>query len=267
MEISGIRVDISIGNYETFGAPRWWIDSERHMPLNRAGITLPDPEGTLGQTIKKGAAVEFSLGYRDQAPMIWTGTVTGTRPGETRDELEILAADKSLALTTTTICQGWQDETPEAIIRYAVRQSGLAVGKIDSPGVTIPRFAAATIPVWHVARNLAQSCHRAFGMDMKKWALWLGSEGVNWGDHDEPGSVPIIALGEGLIDHQPSADGNGLSLVETFLLPDLMHSRQFRLLDGYRGIDSRFRALRVRHEGSPDRARTFLWYGVEHGRL
>jgi hypothetical protein len=269
MEIAGINIRIRLGGREVQRAPRWWIDSERHAPLGRAGVTLPDPGGEIFRGGVLGAALEIRLGYRGRVPATWSGTVTGICPGRTRDQVEIVAVDGAVLLSRVRILQSWENETPEAIIAWSVRQAGLPVGRIDRPGVILPRFAASHVPVWQVARQAAHSCQGAFDLDMRRWALWRGADGaVHWGDFDEPGAVPAIATGAGLIGHAPVTDASaGLSRVESFLLPDLRHSRLFRLRDVRRGVDGSYRALRVRHEGEPDKARTHIWYGDEHGRF
>lgn len=265
MEISGVRVDITIGELEVFRAPSWWIESLRHYPLGRAGITLPDPTGELYQSIKPNDPVSISLGYRNQAPVTWSGTVAIRFPGQTADQLEIRCIDGSRPLTEIRVKQSWENETPEALIAWAIRQTGLNVGRIGATGMVLPRISAANIPVWQLIRQVKQSCREAFDLDMSKWALWLGKNGVNWGDFDEPGDTVSIATAENLIDHEPNDFYSGMGKIETYLLADLYHSRLIRLVDDTRNIDSVHRAIRVRHEGTPDRVRTFAWYGVEHG--
>ena len=265
MEIHGINIDITIGNLEVYRAPHWWIESVRHFPLGRAGITLPDPNGELYQTVKIGDDVTISLGYRNQAPTTWSGTVSSRYPGETSDQLEIRAVDGSLPLTKTAILQSWENETPEALISWAIRQSGLPVGRVGETGMVLPRVSAGNIPVWQLVQQVRGTCRAAFDLDMDKWALWLGRDGVNWGDFDEPGDTVTIATSANLIKHSPVDCTTGMSLIETYLLADLSHSRLVRLQDDRRGIDTVHRALRVRHEGIPERVRTFIWYGVEHG--
>lgn len=259
-EISAIRIDIRIGALEVQRAPAWWLESLRGFPLGRAGITLPDPEGELAETIRSGDAVTLEIGYRGDATVTWNGTVQMVYPGETRDELEIRAVDIAQPLTATRIVQSWENETPEAIVAWATRQTGLPLGTIEPTGVTIPRVVASDIPVWQLVRQVAQTCREAFGLDMDGWAYWLGRDGVNWGDFDEPGSIPTIATMAGLIDHHPAGGNNALSMIETWLLAELSHSRRVHLQDDKRGIATELRAQRVRHEGTPDRARTFIWY-------
>lgn len=265
MEISGVRIDITIGDLEIYRSPRWWIESLRHFPLGRAGITLPDPDGELYQTIKTGDAVTITLGYRNQVPTTWNGTVSSISPGETYDQVEIRAVDGSLPLAKTLILQSWENETPEAIIKWAIQQAGLQVGKIGETGMILPRASAGNIPVWQLIQQIKQSCREAFDLDMSSWALWLGKDGINWGDSDEPGDTVTIASSANLINHKPVDSITGMSQIETYLLADLTHSRLIRLQDDRRSIDKVHRALRVRHEGTPDRVRTFVWYGVEHG--
>ncbi|MDD2853869.1 MAG: hypothetical protein PHY09_18430 [Desulfuromonadaceae bacterium] len=265
MELSGLHLQITIGNYKITRCPRWWIESLRHFPLGRAGVTLPDPDGELYTAITEDEPVVITFGYRDQAPVEWRGTVARRYPGETADQLEIRAIDQSKPLSTVNIKQAWENETPEAIVAFAIRQAGLKVGKIGETGMVLPRFSAATIPVWQLIQQVKQSCREAFALDMSQWALWLGKDGVNWGDFDEPGDVVTIATFENLIQHSPTDWTSGMSLVETFLTPDLSHSRLIHLKDERRQVDATHRALRVRHEGTPDKIRTFVWYGRENG--
>jgi hypothetical protein len=267
MEISGLNIRIILAGREVLRAPRWWIASERHAPLGRAGVTLPDPIGEIWRTVTEGDSLEIRLGYRDRTPSTWTGTVVGRNPGRTKDQVEVVAVDGAAPLARTRITQSWENESPSAIIAWAVRRAGLPVGRIGNVGMVLPRFVASDIPVWQVARQAAHSCQNAFDLDMRRWALWRGTDGtVNWGDFNEPGPVPEIATAVGLIRHTPALfPQSGLSRVETFLLPEMTHSRLFWLRDSRRGIDGTFRALRVLHEGEPDKVRTHIWHGEEHG--
>ncbi|PKN67192.1 MAG: hypothetical protein CVU57_04365 [Deltaproteobacteria bacterium HGW-Deltaproteobacteria-15] len=265
--ITGIRIHCFIGGMELLRAPRIWIESERHKALSRAGITLPDPKGEIWRMVSTGGPVEIRYGYRDDDPATWKGTVAWKRPG-TEDQVEIGAVGVELPLSATRITQAWENETPEAIIRWAVGRAGMAAGRIDSPGVVFPRFVASNINVWQTARQCAHTCQRSFGLDMSRWALWAGADGaVNWGDFDEPGLRPRVATGAGLINHSPATDAYGRSIVETFLIAGFMHSQIFRLLDTRRDIDDELRALRVRHELNERSVRTFIRYGDEHERF
>lgn len=248
-------------------SPRVWIESARHKPLSRAGITLPDPKGDLYRSILVDEQAEIRLGYKNEIPAIWKGTVAWKKHGN-KDQIEVGIVGEEKPLAETLITMSWENETPEAIVRYAISQSGLPVGQIDSPGVTFPRFAASNIPVWQVARQCEHTCRKSFDLDMSKWALWRGLDGkVNWGDFDEPGDVPVIKTAAGLIRHMPASDAKALSMVETFLLAGFMHSMKFSLVDTRRGIDEQFRALRVRHEVKDLSVRTFIWYGEEYGQF
>lgn len=266
MEISGIRIDITINDLELQRCPSWWIESLRGNPLGRAGVTLPDPDGELHRAIQVGHPITIEVGYRNQDPETWTGTVALVYPGETRDQLEVRAVDGAKPLTDKRIIQAWENESPEAIVAWAIRQAGLEVGKIEPTGITIPRFVASNTPVWQVVRQVAETCERQYGLDMSGRALWLGSEWVNWSDGDEPGptgpkgDMPLIATMDNLIRHEPATSGNALGMIETFLLADLSHSRRIHLQDDKRNIDTTLRAQRVRHEGTPDSTRTFIWY-------
>jgi hypothetical protein len=194
----------------------------------------------------------------------WNGTIAATAAAKERDHLGVRLVSRALPLASTRLTQTFLNETPEAILAWAIRQSGLMVGTIAATGMVLPHFIAADCSVVELARQLALTCQRSFDLDMSAWKLWLGAAGVNWGDFDEPGSVPTIASGEGLILHAPAGWHCGLSAIETFLLPDLTHSRRFHLLDKRRGIDARYRALQVRHTGTVNRVRTHIYYRAEH---
>lgn len=268
MELSGLTMRIQAGPFEVYRAPRIVISSVRHTPMCSIVVALSDPAGAMAGRISAGDALTVELAYRGQAPATWTGRIVSTR-AQNRDQVEIRATRSADLPLDTKIRQSWADESPEAIIRWSAGQAGLAVGRIDSPGIVIPRFAAASIPVWAVARSAACTVQRACDIDMSRWALWVGPTGrLNWGDFDEPDTVavPVVATGAGLIRHYQDSTAKGLFTLETFLLPDLTHSRSVRIQDAVRGSNALVRALAVRHEVEPSRARTFISYGVEHGR-
>lgn len=269
MEIHGLNIRIQVGGLEIIRCPEWRLESVRHQPLGRAELVLPDPVGAIWQTLAAGEeAVAITYGYRGQESASWTGKARYRRRGANGDQVEISAADGAQPLATTLITQTWENESPAAIVAWAIRQAGFTPGRLGVTGLVLPRFVASKIPVWQVAEQAAASCQRGFDLDMSRWALWLGADGlVNWGDFDEPGPVLEIATGAGLIDHAPDESAVGLHRVETFLRPGLRHSQLFRLRDTKRGVDSTFRALRVRHHGMPDKIRTFVWYGTEYGRF
>jgi len=264
--ISGINVRIRLGGLRILRCPRLVIDSTRHQPLTVMRIVLPDPAGEVTRTLAQGGdTADIELGYRDQQAAAWRGTVAGVMAGPSKDQVLVRVLGPELPLVRTVITQTWLDESPEAIVRAAVRQAGLDLGRIDSPGVQLRHFMASGVAPWQLARQVAHTVHRAMGRDMRRWALWMDADGlVNWGDVDEPGPVPVIATRAGLIRHSPASGPAGLSCVETFLLPSMRHSRLFRLRDERRGLDEQIRAVRVVHEITPDSARTHLYYGDEY---
>ncbi|MFH2064991.1 MAG: hypothetical protein ABIK15_07330 [Pseudomonadota bacterium] len=265
MKIAALNTEIQIGNYQANRCPRVWIAGTRNAPLTRYGVTLPDPAGDLYRSIRKGDLAAIRIGYRDEGAALWEGTVDWKSRGTTQDQIEVGIAGQDLPFSNTIITQSWENESPEAIVKWAIAQAGMTAGRIDSPGVIFPRFSAPEIPVWQVARQCAYTCLYAFGIDMNGWAFWLGADNkVNWGNFDEDGDMPVIATGAGLIRHLPSETKTGLSEIETFLLADFRHSMRFRLIDERRGMDTEFRALGVLHDIKPDQARTYLRYGEEH---
>lgn len=262
MQINGLRTRISIGGSDVLRAPRVVIVSERHAPMDTAEIELPEI-GAPG--IATGAAVEIAFGYRDAAADTWRGTVASVARGEKNNQLLVRCRSLAWPLSATRVTQAWEDETPEAIVAWAVRQSGLAPAALDSPGITLPRFAASRATVWQVALQAAHSAQRGFGLDMRAWALWLDADGVHWGDHDAPGGV--LAIPDGLVRHTPDASDSGraLALLKCLLLPGLRHSRRVAFNPGTGDIQ--VRALRVEHRIELRRARTFIHYGREYGRV
>lgn len=267
-EIDGILIRAVAAGREFLRVPKLWLSSVRHAPLTRAGLTLPDPGGEEIRRFAVGDPVSLVMGYRNGAPATWTGTVEWLRPG-TEDQLELglVGPEKAFSARFT---QAWVDETPEAILRWALTRAGIEAGKVDSPGVVLPRFAVSGESLWALAEKLELTCQRAFGLDASAWSLWMDAQGrAHWGDFDDPDQTEIlvVATGNNLIAHNPATDASGLSEVETWLLPGLMHSQVFRLVDTRRGVNDVFRALAVRHEADAGRARTFIQYGSEHGRI
>jgi len=261
--ITGIRTHIFIGNLEIFRCPECSIHYSRHSHLSCVEILLSDPGGNLFKTFKASDPVIIRIGYRDQVPDEWTGTISKIAPPNKRDQILVKAVGMERPLSDTRIIQSWENETPEAIVTWAIGQAGLDVGKIDSPGVIFPRFIASNIPVWQLARQCEHTCRKAFALDMRGWALWMGSDGiVNWCRSDEDVDIPVIETGSTLIRHLPATGlQTGLSLVETFLMPGFKRCMKFRLKDNARGIDQIFSSLAVRHVIKPASVRTFIKYG------
>ncbi len=263
MNITGIRTRLIIDGLEYLRVPEMEIEYRRHEHLSAARITLPDPRGEVFQSVTSGAGMEIHLGYRDHDADVWSGTVRQINPDRKKDQIRLTGIGMELPLSSTTILQSWKNETPEAIIRFCVGQTGMTIGRIDDTGIIFPRFTASSIPVWQVARQCEHTCFRAFGKDMNTWDLWVGKdEAVNWGDSDEIAETPVIATAAGLISHLPAAGSkNGLARVETFLMPGFRRCGKFYLHDAGRGINGVFRARIVRHVVRPDKVRTYIYYG------
>ncbi len=267
--INGINVVLTVAGMEFLRLPALWLESARHAPLTRGGFTLPDPDGQVLQALSVGAAVSIAWGYRDQPMDTWSGTVEWMRPG-TNDQVDVGVVGLERPMATVGVKQAFLDESAEAIVRYCLNRTGLPLAQVDAPGCMIPRYNIRSLPVWQAVQQVAHTCQRATGTDMSRWALWLGADGLHWGDHDEPApsaGLPAIEETGLLITHAPATDARALSQVETYLIPGLRHSMVFSLSDYRRGIVGQYRALKVRHEIEPDRARTFISYGVEHGRF
>lgn len=261
--IAGVRVHIEVGGAVVQRCPRLVITSRRHAPVTCAAIHIPDADGAVARWMPAGAPVAVEYGYRGGETATWVGTVRTVRRVN-RDQHCLLADGPDLPLTTIRIRECYADESSAAIARHLLGHAGLPVAAIDIPDEIIPRFPVSTIPVWQAARQLLHTLWRSFGHDMAATALWLGRDGLNLGDFDEPGDTPVIAAGENLIRHRPSGQPHALGEIETYLLPGLAHSRLVRLVDDRLGVDAASRALEVRHVIEREKARTFVGYGVEH---
>jgi hypothetical protein len=266
--ITGLNISVNIGAVSVNRVPEIRIVSERHSPITRMHISMPDPSGDVARAVSDKDEVSVVLGYRGNTPATWIGTVAGEpTTWKNRDQVTINVAGPERVLSDTMIKQAFFQETPEAIIKYAVSRAGLALGQIQSPGVTFPRFTASSIPAWQVVVQCEHTCSKGFGLDMAGWAMWMGRAGtVNWGAFEEVADLPVIESNTNLIAHFPGRTIRDLSRVETLLLPHLMHSMLFHLTDIRRGIDSDYKALRVEHAVRQGKARTFISYGTEYER-
>lgn len=266
--IDGIQISAIVAGRQYLRVPHLWLDSIRHAPLTRAGLTLPDPTGEEIQRIAKGDAVTFIMAYRGEAASYWQGEVTWTKPG-TAHQVEMGLVGNDAAFSRCRFTAAWLHETPEAILTQLLSQAGISAGTIAVPGLEIPRFAVSNENLWQIVEKLELTCARAFGSDMSAWALWMDESGLaHWGDFDAPEQteVPSVITGQNLIAHTPATNAASLSMVETFLLPSLRHSYQFTLHDMYRGVSGTFRAEKVRTEADGTKARTYIWYGKERSR-
>ncbi len=265
--ISGLNIYARVGKLEFNRIPGIRIISQRHVPLTRFAVTVPDPTGEVARAISDNDAVSVVWGYRGRSHAGWTGTVKTDSVMQSKDQLVIHAVGPERPLVETRINQVFYGEAPEAIIKYAVTRAGLTCGKIESPGVVFPHFIASNIPVWQVARQCEHTCRRSFGLDMAMWAMWMGKDGtVNWGPGDEPADIPVIESNANLIRHSPGKTQADLSRVETFLVAGMMHSQVFRINDLKWGVAGDFRALKVEHVLKEASARTYISYGDEYER-
>jgi len=260
--ISGIRLHIEIGGNVIQRCPRLKILSIRHRPLDMARVHVPDPEGKAGDLFTYGDPVRIEYGYRGGESAVWQGTLRALER-VSRDQVRLTADSLALPLASTFITECYTDDSSLSIARHILGHAGLPLGRVDIPDEIIPRLPVSTLPVWQAVLQLLHSLHRAYGHDMRRTALWLGAEGLNLGDFDEPGDVPVIATGENLIRHLPAHAKDGLHQVETALLPGFSHSRLFHLIDSRLGIDQKLRALHVKHAITPESVRTFINYGRE----
>lgn len=267
-KIYGIKLSIQIGNYLFRRVPRCIITYDRHTVLSRAEIHVPNHvfgagENTLS-SLSQFQEVSIEVGYRNQKPHKWVGTVDGWKQGQgnKRDQLIIYAAGVELPLTQKTIREMWVDEPAPTIAKRILEASGLKVGVVDVPHEVIPRMTLATVPLWQAVQQLSNTLRQGHDCNMVDHALWVDeAKLVNFAPCDHwQDTTSVIATGAGLIRHTPSQTVNGRSEVETFLLSTMRAGMRFSLKDSRKGIAGTFRALRVMHSVEPNKARTFLSY-------
>jgi hypothetical protein len=262
--IFGIRLYIEIGGNVIARCPRLEILSVRHRPLDMARVHVPDPEGEAKDLFAHGDPVRIEYGYRGGESAVWQGTLRALER-VSRDQVCLTADSLALPLATSFVAECYTDDSSLSIARHILGHAGLPLGRVDIPDEIISRLPVSTLSIWQAIRQLLHSLHRAYGHNMRRTALWLGADGLNLGDFDEPGDLPVIATGENLIRHLPAHAKSALHMVETALLPGLSHSRRFRLVDSRLGVDQAFRALDVLHAVTPERIKTNIRYGREHG--
>jgi hypothetical protein len=258
-----IGLEAQIGPLKFNRLPKFWLLSRRHAPLTLAGVSFPDPDGSLYPYVAKGQAAVISFGYLEADWSIFQGLVESKNQAGGQVEVEIVGLDRKLL--DYPIIQSFRNETPENILRWCAGQAGLAVKRIAETGLTLPRFMVSGQNLYEVSQMLKAAARNAFNRDLSSFALWLGADGLNFGDFDETGDAPIIETGELLLSHSPTNGPEELNKVESFLIPDLRHSRQFVLTDITGGFYLRQRAQVVRHEINQGAARTYIWYGAEQG--
>ena len=96
--ITGLKTQITIGSLEVLRCPDLWIESERHKPLSRMEVSLPDPTGKFYRSISKKESVSIVFGYRGQSSAKWEGTVVLVKQGKSRDQIVIGAVGLELPL-------------------------------------------------------------------------------------------------------------------------------------------------------------------------
>jgi hypothetical protein len=258
--MQGLEHTIKVGDLDLFEFQGVWVESSRYRPLGLAGIVVADPDRAITKEVQEGDVVAIEFGHRDSEPVSFKGEVTRVKPSNKIDQIEICASS-GLELTRTIINESYENETPSAIIKYALNKSGLVPGTIEDPGVIFQNFTADSIPVWQVAQQSINTCRTSFNMDLENWALWAGIDGkINFsGEFEKPGIE--ISFEDNLIRHSLNC-GYGRHRVEALLMPDMNSSMEFSLNDSFREIERVCNGIDVRHELIGPRARTYIDYKV-----
>lgn len=264
--IEGLNIRCNIGRYEVLRTPRLKLVYRRRAVLTRGEIDIPDPDGSISASLAVGQPVRFRFGYRGSAGLWhdWQGTLDGFAPAGP-DAVRILAVGRELPLQETVITESYHGEPAAAVAKRLLEATGLPLGEISIPGETLPHIVFSGVTVARAIRQLAQSLEGSFGHDLSRHAVWLGQNGLNWSDGDEPGLIYTVASQENLLEHAPSIVPGGLSFIKAALLPGLAAGRKVRLIDKRRGLNRLIKALEVEHLLEAGRNNTRILYGVEHG--
>lgn len=263
--IEGLNIRCNVGGFEVLRTPHLKLSYRRRAVLTRGEIDLPDTDRSLQAALAKGQPVKFRFGYRGSGLWHeWQGTIDGFEMAGP-DTLRVLAGGRELALQKTTITESYHGEPAATVAKRLLQATGLPLGEISIPDEILPHIVFSSVTVARAIRQLAQSLERSFGHDLSRHAVWLGQNGLNWSDADEPGPGYTLATCENLIDHRPSEEPGGLHVIDSVLLAGLTDGQKVRLVDSRRGIDAKVKALEVEHLMETGSNNTRILYGAEHG--
>jgi len=220
------------------------LTMHRYAPLTTCIVDLQDPDGALYEKIAVETPVDIEMGYRLGLSFQWGGTIRTKEKDADRLRLYCVGLEQVLE---TEVKQVWLNEQPGKIIQQMVENTGFGVGRLQTTGLTIPRFVVHNKPIWE-AERLLQKTMDTYGVDTTKLALWIGADHlVQWGTHDESGQIEIVS-GENMIAYCQNE-------VTALLTPNLRASQRVHVVAP--GVDKVYRAVRVVHEIGK-KSRTFV---------
>jgi len=226
---------LKIGKDTHYRLEKLSVVAHRYAPLTTCLAIMQDPDGRLYEQIAEGTAVDVEMGYRLGLTLQWKGHIRTKEKHEKRLKLYCVGVEQALE---NKVKQVWLNECPEKIVQQMAEHAGFGIGRIQSTGLTIPRFVVNSRPVWEAERMLCKTLD-AFGVDTSKLAFWVGANGmINWGSHDEEGQVEIVS-GENMVSYRRNE-------IEAMLIPNLRSSQRVHVIAP--GMDEVKRAVRVIHQ-------------------
>lgn len=265
--VNTFDISVTIGSIGTNRISGLEIVSERHTPVSLYYIILRDTDRDVFKSVSIDTPVTITITCDGQPEAVWAGTVSSINASCEIDHIIIKCSGIESSLMTGNIIQSWSNESPEAIINWALSQTGNIPGNISSPGCIFPLFTSSGLTVYEIVKQCEYTCEKSFNIDMSEWSLFMDSENrVNWGNIGIDSDVIEFKTGSGIIQHTPSDSVFKMSVLETYLTPTLMHSMSFTVLDNLRDFSCTFRASKVVHSYKDGKARTFIGYGVENGK-
>lgn len=261
--IEGLNLHCQIGGLEIVRSPLIELHLRRQAVASLASIDITDSSQTARNALAPDAPVELRFRYRGEGrTQQWEGTVSRLEQLDP-ETLRVHAVGLEKKLLTQTMTESFYEEDSRAIARRLLQASGLSVSEISIPQESIPHVVFAHTTIAQGAKQLAHTLHRAFGHDLRPYALWLEPGGLRWSNSFTAGEARI-ASGENLLFHSPAPKG-ALGMVRSLLLPGLQHNQQVRIDDPRRGVSRTVLALEVHHTLSRNGNSTTLIYGGEYG--
>lgn len=261
VEIGGRRIER--------GVERLVAVSSRLTPADRCEIDLANVDGELSGLCSQGDVVTVRWGYRggDEAP-IFVGTARQVISGE---RLHIEAVDRMQSLFETRVTQSFINESPGAIIRWALRRVGITGMRVHEEAVVFPRFNIFNRTVSQVIEMVNNTLLTAYACAAAVDYRWFfDPDGVfHYGPYHEidngrnpfTGTMPVFAYQDNLIDLEPALTADGLSRLETVAVPGLRHSMPIKVVEPiHGGINGEYRVERVEYHQCPRRMRSHVWF-------
>lgn len=269
--LEGLNIRCNVGAVEITRSPLIELSYKRRAVLSRALIHIPDAQGKVRAVLDLDQDIIIRFGYRGEQNFwhTWKGSITSIdQPDKNSvnpDAIIVRGVGQEKKLCTTYLTESFQDEPAPAMARRLLAKTGLPIGTINIPDDVLPHQIFSNVPISRALKQLEYSLQLSFGRDLSKHAIWLGQNGLMWSDDVEPGAIFSITTAQNLINHTPPVKSGEMGLISSVLLPSLTDSRQIRIQDKRRNINSIERAEEVIHTLKRNGNITSVLYGKQAG--